>query len=85
MNFSYYIAKRYIFSKKKSNAVNIISAISVMGVALATMAMVCVLSGLNGFRDLIGDLFTAFDPELEVTARQGNKKGGAASAGGERG
>ncbi|MBR6374628.1 MAG: ABC transporter permease [Alloprevotella sp.] len=71
MNFSYYIAKRYIFSKKKSNAVNIISAISVMGVALATMAMVCVLSGLNGFRDLIGDLFTAFDPELEVTARQG--------------
>ena len=71
MNFPLYIAKRYIFSKKRSNAVNIISAISVMGVALATMAMVCVLSGLNGFRDLIGDLFTAFDPQLEITARQG--------------
>lgn len=71
MNFPFYIARRYIFSKKKSNAVNIISAISVMGVALATMAMVCVLSGLNGFRDLIGDLFTAFDPQLEITARQG--------------
>lgn len=71
MNFSLYIARRYLFSKKKSNAINIISAISIGGITLATMAMVCVLSGFNGFKDLIGSLFTTFDPQLEIVPRQG--------------
>lgn len=66
MNFSFYIARRYLFSKKSHNAVNIISCISVCGVALATMAMVCTLSVFNGFQDLVSTFFTAFDPQLKV-------------------
>ena len=66
MNFSFYIARRYLFSKKSHNAVNIISCISVCGVALATMAMLCTLSVFNGFQDLVSTFFTAFDPELKV-------------------
>lgn len=71
MNLPFYIACRYLFSKKKHNAVNIISAISVCGVSLATLAMVCTLSVFNGFQDLIADFFTAFDPELKITVREG--------------
>lgn len=71
MNFPFYIAKRYLFSKKKHNAINIISGISVCGVALATLAMVCTLSVFNGFQDMVASLFTAFDPELKITVREG--------------
>lgn len=71
MNFPFYIAKRYLFSKKKHNAINIISGVSVCGVALATMALVCTLSVFNGFRDMVATFFTAFDPELKVTVNQG--------------
>ncbi|KAA6339913.1 Lipoprotein-releasing system transmembrane protein LolE, partial [termite gut metagenome] len=68
---SFLIAKRYLFSKKKHNAVNIISAISVCGVTLATLTLVCTLSVFNGFQDTVTGFFTAFDPELKVTAREG--------------
>lgn len=71
MNFPYYIARRYLFSKKSHNAINVISAISVCGVALATLALVCTLSVFNGFQDLVASFFTAFDPELKITAVQG--------------
>lgn len=71
MSVSLYIARRYLFSKKRHNAINIISAISMGGVALATVAMVCTLSVFNGFRDLIGSLYTTFDPELEITSAKG--------------
>lgn len=71
MNVPFYIAKRYLFSKKSHNAINIISAISVCGVALATLALVCTLSVFNGFQDLVTTLFTAFDPELKITAASG--------------
>lgn len=71
MNLPFYIARRYLFSKKSHHAINIISAISVCGVALATLAMVCTLSVFNGFQDLVASFFTAFDPELKITARQG--------------
>ena len=49
MSFPFYIARRYLVSKKKHNAINIISGVAVCGVALATMAMVCTLSVFNGF------------------------------------
>lgn len=68
---SFYIARRYLFSKKKHNAVNIISGISVCGVALATLAMVCTLSVFNGFQDMVAGFFTAFDPQLKITVREG--------------
>jgi lipoprotein-releasing system permease protein len=71
MNFPFYIAKRYLFSKKKHNAINIISGVSVCGVALATMALVCTLSVFNGFRDMVATFFTAFDPELKVMVKEG--------------
>ena len=48
MNFPFFIARRYLFSKKSTHAINVISLISVLGVAVATMALVVVLSGFNG-------------------------------------
>ena len=71
MNFPFYIARRYLFSKKSHNTINIISAISVGGVALATMALVCTLSVFNGFMDLIGGLYTNFDPQIEISPATG--------------
>ena len=71
MNLSFYIAKRYLFSKKSHNAINVISGVSVCGVALATLALVCTLSVFNGFQDLVATFFTAFDPELKITAASG--------------
>lgn len=71
MNFPFYIARRYLFSKKSHNAINVISAISVCGVALATLALICTLSVFNGFQDLVTSFFTAFDPELKITPVHG--------------
>ena len=71
MNLPFYIARRYLFSKKKHNAITIISGISVCGVALATLALVCTLSVFNGFQDMVAGFFTAFDPELKITIREG--------------
>ncbi|MBR5350536.1 MAG: ABC transporter permease [Prevotella sp.] len=71
MNFPFYIAKRYLFSKKSTNAINIISGISVVGVAVATMALVVTLSVFNGFHDLVATFFTSFDPQLKITPLEG--------------
>ena len=71
MNFPFFIARRYLFSKKSHNAINVISAISVCGVSLATLAMVCTLSVFNGFQDLVETMFTAFDPQLRIMPAEG--------------
>lgn len=71
INFPFYIARRYLFSKKSHHAINIISGISICGVSLATMALVCTLSVFNGFQDLVASFFTAFDPQLKVTPAYG--------------
>ena len=71
MNLSLYIAKRYLFSKKSHQVINIISGVAVAGVALATMAMVCTLSVFNGFQGIVEKQFTAFDPQLKITATKG--------------
>lgn len=71
MNFPFYIARRYLFSKKSTNAINVISAISVVGVAVATMALVVTLSVFNGFHDLVASFLTSFDPQLKVTPVKG--------------
>ncbi len=71
MNFPFFIARRYLFSKKSTHAINIISAISMVGVAVATMALVVTLSVFNGFHDLVAGLFTAFDPQLKVAPATG--------------
>jgi len=69
--FPFYIAKRYLFSKKSHTAINIISGVSVCGVAIATAALVCILSVFNGFQDMVAGLFTAVDPELKVVPVEG--------------
>ena len=66
MNFPFYIARRYLFSKKSTNVINIISGISIVGVAVATMALVVTLSVFNGFHDLVASFFTQFDPQLKI-------------------
>lgn len=71
MNFPFYIARRYLFSKKSHNAINIISMVSVCGVMIATIALVCSLSVFNGFTDMVDTFFSQFDPELKITPRTG--------------
>ena len=71
MNFPFYIARRYLFSKKSTHAINIISGISVIGVAVATMALVVTLSVFNGFHDLVASFFTQMDPQLKVVPVKG--------------
>lgn len=71
MKLALYIAKRYVFSKKKHNAINVISGISSCGVALATMALVCTMSVFNGFQESMEGLFTAFDPQIKITSKEG--------------
>lgn len=71
MIFPLYIARRYLFSKKKHNAINVISVITICGLTLATMAMVVTMSIFNGFRDVVAKSFTHFDPQLKITAAQG--------------
>lgn len=71
MNFPLYVAKRYLFSKKSTHVINVISGISIAGVAVATLAMVVTLSVFNGFHDLVATLFTSFDPEIKVVPVKG--------------
>ena len=71
MNFPFYIARRYLFSKKSTHAINVISGISVVGVAVATMALVVTLSVFNGFHDLVASFFTQMDPQLKVVPTKG--------------
>jgi len=68
---SFFIARRYLFSKKSTHAINVISGISIVGVAVATMALVVTLSVFNGFHDLVASFFTSFDPQLKVTPVKG--------------
>ena len=71
MNFPFFIARRYLFSKKSTHAINVISAISVIGVAVATMALVVTLSVFNGFHDMVASFFTSFDPQLKIVPLKG--------------
>jgi len=71
LSFPFFIAGRYFFAKKSHHAINVISIIAVLGVAVSTMAMVCTLSVFNGFKGLVESLFTAFDAELKVVPIEG--------------
>ncbi len=70
-SFPFYIARRYLFAKKSTNAINVISAISCIGVAVATMALVVTLSVFNGFHDMVATFFTSFDPQLKIVPAEG--------------
>jgi lipoprotein-releasing system permease protein len=71
MNLPVYIARRYFFAKKSHNAINIISLIAVIGVAIGTMALVTILSVFNGFDRLVKSLFNSFDPDIRITKAEG--------------
>lgn len=71
MNVPFYIARRYLISKKSTNAVNLIAAISILGVAVGTAAMIAVMSGFNGLENLIRSFYNTFDPDFKITAVQG--------------
>lgn len=71
MKLSVYIAKRYLFAKKSRNAINIISTVSVAGVAVGTMALIIILSVFNGLEGMVSKIFNTFDPDLSITAAKG--------------
>ena len=71
MKLSLYIAKRYLFAKKSRNAINVISAVSVAGVAVGTMALIIILSVFNGLEKMVSSIFNTFDPDIKITAAAG--------------
>ncbi|RZF58979.1 FtsX-like permease family protein [Sphingobacterium corticibacterium] len=71
MKLSLFFAKRYLFSKKSVNAINIISGISVVGVLVSSAALVIVLSFYNGMENLILSLYSTFAPELRIEPAKG--------------
>jgi len=71
VKLSLYIAKRYLFAKKSRNAINVISGVSVAGVAVGTMALIIILSVFNGLELMVTSIFNTFDPDLKITAAEG--------------
>ncbi len=71
MNLAFRIARRYVFAKKTTNAINIITGISVFGIAVGAGALVLVLSVFNGFEDLITSMYSNFNPDVKVLPAQG--------------
>lgn len=71
MNYPFFIARRYLFSKKKTHAINVISLISVIGVAVATTALVVVMSVFNGFQDTCGQFLHQLRPADQGGAGHG--------------
>lgn len=68
MSTSFFIAKRYLFSKKSQNVINLISSISVVGIIISTAAMVIVLSAFNGIEGLVLTLFNSFESDIKIEA-----------------
>jgi lipoprotein-releasing system permease protein len=71
VKLSFYIAKRYLFAKKSRNAINVISAVSVAGVAVGTMALIIILSVFNGLEKMVSAIFNTFDPDIKISAIRG--------------
>ena len=69
--FLFFVARRYLFSKQKQHVINLITGVSMVGVAVGTMALVIVLSVLNGFESVVQESFNNFDPELRIEAAEG--------------
>lgn len=71
MNLSLFIARRYFLSRRKKNFINVISILSMLGVAFATAALIIVLSVFNGLEVLLRSLYTSFDPEIKIELVRG--------------
>lgn len=70
-NFPFFVARRYLVSKKSYNVINLISYISIGGIGIGTMALIVVLSVYNGFDEFIKGMYSAFDPDFKITLAQG--------------
>lgn len=73
MNLSFNIARRYLLGKKSTNAINLITGISILGMTVGTVALVLILSVFNGFEEVISDLFNAYNPDLKVVPLKGQQ------------
>ncbi len=71
MNFSLYIAKRYLFSKSSNNAINIITGIAAVGVVVGAMSLFIVLSGFAGLKDFSLQFTNVFDSDLKIFPESG--------------
>lgn len=71
MNLPLRIARRYLFAKKSTNAINIITGIAVFGLSVGSAALILVLSVFNGFEDLLVGMYSNFDPDIKVSPAQG--------------
>ena len=71
MNVALYIARRYFVAKKSTNAITIISWISVLAIAVGTSALIIILSGMNGLTGLVQTLYNSFNPDIKITAVSG--------------
>ena len=71
MSLAIRIARRYLFGKRSTNAINIITGIAVLGIAIGTAALVLVLSVFNGFEDLITAMYSNFNPDIQITTTRG--------------
>jgi lipoprotein-releasing system permease protein len=71
MSVSFYIAKRYLVSKKSNNAINIISWISITAIAVTTGALIIILSAMNGLTNTVANLYNTFEPDIKITAAEG--------------
>ncbi len=71
MNTALYIARRYLFAKKSTNAINIISTISVLGVFVGSAALIIILSVFNGFEDVVLKMFNTITPQLVISPMKG--------------
>jgi len=71
LNFSFYIAKRYLFAKSSNNAINIITIIASFGVIIGSLALFIILSGFSGLRTFSYSLLDISDPDIKITTTQG--------------
>jgi len=71
LKLAFNIARRYLLSRKSIHVINLISALSVVGVAVGTLALIVVLSAFNGIDDFIKGMLSSFDPDLKITAVEG--------------
>jgi lipoprotein-releasing system permease protein len=71
VNFTFFVSRRYLFSRKSHNAINIVTGISVACVAVVTAALIIILSAMNGLSDLVETLYNSFHADVRITTIKG--------------
>ena len=71
MNLSFSIAKKYLFSKKSHNVINIISAISAIGIGIGSLSLIIILSVYNGFDNLIRQMYESYEADFIISPKEG--------------